>query len=183
MKKVLVLDTETTGLDPKADEILQISMIDGKGETVLNTYCKPVNKTEWTKAAEINGITPKRVANELPPTAYTTTVQRHINEADVIVHYNGQFDIKFLNAIGVTVPEDKLQFDVMRAFAPIYGEKFNNGNFKNKKLVDAANYFKFKFDAHDSLEDCRATLYCYKKIINPVRKILRKPLKLIGIKI
>lgn len=182
-KKILVLDTETTGLDPKADELLQISMIDGEGATVLNTYCKPETKTEWTRAMEVNGITPERVANELSPKAYTTTIQRHINEADVIVHYNGQFDIKFLNAIGVEIPEDKKQFDVMKAFAPIYGEKFKNGNYKNKKLVDAAQYFKFNFDAHDSLEDCRATLFCYQKITNPIRKIFRKPLKLVGIKI
>ena len=182
-KNILVLDTETTGLDPKTDELLQISMLNGDGTVMLNTYCKPENVKEWPRAMEVNGITPEKVATELSPKSFKTTVQRLIDEADVLVHYNGQFDLKFLSAIGVEVPLNKKQFDVMKAFAPIYGEKFNNGHYKNKKLVDAAKYFKFEFDAHDSLEDCRATLYCYQKITDPVRKIFRKPLKLIGIKI
>lgn len=182
-KKILVLDTETTGLDAKTDDILQISMIDGQYGTVLNTYCKNVKKSEWPEAMKINGITPEMVSSEHPATEYKNVVQQAINDADVIVHYNGQFDLKFLAELGVTVPDGKMQFDVMNAFAPIYGERFKNGNYKRKKLVDAATYFKYKFAAHDSLEDCRATLYCYYKIINPIRKIFRKPLKLIGIKI
>ena len=182
-KNILVLDTETTGLDPKKDELLQISMIDGYGAVKLNTFCKPENVTEWPKAMEVNGITPEKVATELAPKNFKATVQRLIDDADVLVHYNGKFDLKFLSEIGVVVPEDKKQFDVMKAFAPIYGEKFKNGNYKNKKLVDAATYFKYDFDAHDSLEDCRATLYCYQKITDPVRRIFRKPLRLLGIKI
>ena len=182
-KKILVLDTETTGLDAKKDDILQISMIDGNYGTVLNTYCKNVKKTEWPEAMKVNGITPEMVVSELPASDYRNVVQKAIDSADVIVHYNGQFDLKFLAEIGVTVPEGKEQFDVMTAFMPIYGERFGNGNFKRKKLVDAAEYFKYKFNAHDSLEDCKATLYCYYKINSPIRKILRKPLRLIGIKI
>ena len=182
-KKILVLDTETTGIDAKKDDILQISMINGKYGIVLNKYCKNVKKTEWPEAMKVNGITPEMVANMTPATKYSDFVQKAINDADLIVHYNGQFDLRFLAEIGVTVPDDKKQFDVMKEFAPIYGEKFKNGNFKNKKLVDAAEYFKYRFDAHDSLEDCKATLYCYYKITNPVRKLLRKPLRFIGIKI
>ena len=37
----IVLDTETTGLDPSCDELLQISVLDADtGETVLNTYVR-----------------------------------------------------------------------------------------------------------------------------------------------
>lgn len=182
-KKILVLDTETTGLSAENDDILQISMIDNKYGTVLNTYCKNVKKSEWPEAMKVNGITPEMVAEEKPASSYKDLVQKAIDDADLIVHYNGQFDLRFLSTIGVTVPEDKKQFDVMTAFMPIYGERYQNGNFKRKKLVDAAEYFKYKFDAHDSLEDCKATLYCYYKIVNPVRKVLRKPLRKLGIKI
>lgn len=182
-KKILVLDTETTGLSAEKDDILQISMINGKYDTVLNTYCKNVKKSEWPEAMKVNGITPEMVANELPASDYKSVVQHAIDDADIIVHYNGQFDLKFLAEIGVTVPEDKKQFDVMTAFMPIYGERFGNGNFKRKKLVDAAKYFKYKFNAHDSLEDCKATLYCYYKIVNPIRRVFRKPLRILGIKI
>lgn len=35
---------------------------------------------------------------------------------------------------------------------------------KWQKLSTAASYYGYKFKAHDSLEDVRATLYVYKKL-------------------
>lgn len=36
------------------------------------------------------------------------------------------------------------------------------GGEKWQKLTTAAKHFKFDFSAHDSLEDVKATLHCYK---------------------
>ena len=56
-------------------------------------------------------------------------------------------------------------YDVMSVFAEVYGEYSDyHGGYKWQKLTVAANYFGYKFHAHDSLEDVRATLHCYKKI-------------------
>ena len=41
----IVIDTETTGLTPY-DEILQLSIIDGNGKTLLNELYRPLNHTE-----------------------------------------------------------------------------------------------------------------------------------------
>ena len=38
------------------------------------------------------------------------------------------------------------------------------GDYKWQKLSTAASYYGYKFKAHDSLEDVRATLYVYKKL-------------------
>ena len=39
-----------------------------------------------------------------------------------------------------------------------------------QKLSSAAKHFKFQFDAHDSLEDVKATLHCYKKMLEYIQK-------------
>ena len=38
---LIVVDTETTGLDASIDELLQVSIIDGDGNTLYNGYFKP----------------------------------------------------------------------------------------------------------------------------------------------
>ena len=48
IKKILVLDTETTGFDSKA-EILQLSVIDGSGEIRINEYFRPRFISSWRR--------------------------------------------------------------------------------------------------------------------------------------
>jgi DNA polymerase-3 subunit epsilon len=50
-------------------------------------------------------------------------------------------------------------------FAEYYGE-WNDyfQSFKWQKLSMCAYYFGYEFNAHDSLEDVKATLHCYNKI-------------------
>ena len=38
--KIICIDIETTGLDPANDEILQISIINGRGKTLYNSYIR-----------------------------------------------------------------------------------------------------------------------------------------------
>lgn len=68
---------------------------------------------------------------------------------------------------GIKLP-DCVYFDVMKEFAPIYGEWSEyHGDYKYKSLSVCAGYYGYEWEgkAHDSLEDCKATLYCYKKMI------------------
>lgn len=50
-------------------------------------------------------------------------------------------------------------------FPEIYGE-YNDyyESYVWKDLSTCADYYGYKFQAHDSLEDAKATLYCYKKM-------------------
>ena len=163
---ILVLDTETTGLNKEQDEILQLSMVDGRGYTVFNRYIRPTRKTSWEDAAAINGITPEMVAEKHTIDHYLPALQKFIDEADVIVGYNVQFDIKFLEAAGLRV--NCKVVDIMLPFATIFG-KWNGfyHNFRWQKLTTCAEFYGYDWGkdmAHDSLADCRATLYCYKEM-------------------
>lgn len=174
----LIFDTETTGLNPEVDEILQFSAIDEYGNTLLNAYIKPSHTESWEIAMAINGITPEMVANKPCFDFYKDQIQWLFDRADELVSYNGIFDIKMLRSHGIKISDDIKHYDVMRAFAPIYGEIRKNKEtgeevfkedgtpvYKWKKLSECAAYYGFKFKAHDSMEDIKATLYCYEQIV------------------
>ena len=132
--KIIVFDTETTGLDSEMDEILQLSIIDGDGKVLLNEYVQPYIKAEWPKAQEINNISPGMVRDSCFPHELIPKVKGIFASAEVIVGYNVNFDAKFIRNWGIDIQKDKL-LDVMELFADIYGEwneKYQN--FKWQKL-------------------------------------------------
>ena len=163
----IVLDTETTGLDPRRDELLQISVLDADtGATVLNTYVRPIWTLEWPQAQNIHGITPEMVA-EAPTLAELHLELRAIfGTAREIIGYNTFFDLAFLEPYGISSYREIV--DVMMDFAPIYGEWSEyHDDYKWQSLSTCAAYFGYDWGedkVHDSLADCKATLFCYHKL-------------------
>lgn len=114
--KTIIFDTETTGLNPREDEIIQISIIDGLGNVLINELVHPYWKKSWSEAARVNGITPDRVANAPYPHELIPKVKGIFAAADLLVAYNNQFDLNFLEQWGIQTTGKK-QYDVMMAFA------------------------------------------------------------------
>ena len=84
--------------------------------------------------------------------------------AELIVGYNVYFDIKKLKNWGINFDEKKT-YDVMTNYVVLNGEWDEyRCDCKWKKLYECAVCFGYEFDAHDSLEDAKATLHCYRKI-------------------
>lgn len=165
MENYIVIDTETTGISEQ-DEILQISIIDENGSTLLNEYCRPEHITEWPEAEKVHGISYKDVKNKPTLKELLPKISSIINSYDVIAGYNVEFDLNFVKRQNPNIDwTTKRTYDVMKAFAPIYGE-FNEkyGTYKFKSLSVCAKYYGYEFHAHNSLEDCRATLHCLKSI-------------------
>ena len=170
-RNLIVLDTETTGLDCKKDDLLQVSIVDGDGELIFNEYVRPLRKLSWPGAQRVNGISPEMVAGCPPVTAYLSSLQAILDSADRIGGYNTSFDLDFLKAAGLRIGSQEV-IDVMEEFAPIYGEYSEKyGKYKWQKLTRCAEYYGYDWGsgrAHDSLADARATLFCLKKIRNAV---------------
>ena len=174
----IILDTETTGLNPEEDELLQVSIISETGETLIDQYVRPTRCTEWPDAERVNHITPDMVRD--CPTIHnmgvSMQISRILENADKIIGYNTQFDIKFLIAAGSDVPICET-VDVMRDFAEVYGDyREELGGYKWQKLTTAAAYYGYEWpvDAHNALGDCLATLYVYQHM-QQQRKLLPCP--------
>lgn len=63
MTPTVFIDTETTGLSPGYDEVLQIGIVDDAGRVLLDTLICPTRLTDWPDPQEIHGITPVDVVD------------------------------------------------------------------------------------------------------------------------
>ena len=165
----ICFDTETTGVRPGEDEILELSIVDQDGNALYHGYFNPEYHSQWPGAEAVNGISPAFVADKPHISACLAELQAIFDtpELTTLIGYNTCFDIRMLEAAGIVIPARLEIVDVMREFAPIYGdfsEKY--GSYKWKKLIECAEYYHYNWTdrAHDSLADALATLYCYRKM-------------------
>ncbi len=162
---IIVIDTETTGLS-SMDEILQLSIVDGEANVLLDQYVQPYYKEAWPEAQAINDISPEMIQgmpylHELIP-----QLQGIIDAAHTLVFYNAEFDLGMLSRCG-DFSQGKKIVDVMTLFAPVYGEWSEKYDcYKWQKLQTCAQYFGYQFKAHNSLNDAQATLHCYNSLMN-----------------
>lgn len=172
--RILVLDTETTGLKPAVDELLQIGIIDAEGNVLYNRYLKPKTTRSWPEAEIINRISPAMVEDAPTIDEERSTIASILATADMILGYNISFDVAFLQAADIPVPEwtgnppPCVYEDVMDRFAPICGVWSNyHGNYRWQSLGTAAQWYGYQWpdgEAHDAIADCRATLHVWKSM-------------------
>ena len=99
MENILILDTETTGLDPKKDKIIEIAGIlyNVPTKTVLSQIAY-LNYAESNEAYEINKIPPEAL-KILSANAHHYLFQafaRMYQYADLIMAHNAEFDKAFV---------------------------------------------------------------------------------------
>ena len=155
---IVFLDTETTGLYPPRDKIVEIAIVDGNGEVLLNTLVDPKREIP-NEVIRIHGIDNKMVKGS--PTIEDLEPQLiKILKGKKLIVYNLNFDIRFLSRSVVNSIKEK--HCCMLRFASVYGEwNQYHGNFKWKPLSTAASHVGYKWEgnAHRALADtlaCRA---------------------------
>lgn len=163
--KILVYDLETTGLQAGSDEIIQLAIVDGNGNELINTYIKPMHKRKWDKAEAVNGISPEMVKDAPVMPALLNKIQELIYDAEWLIGYNStKFDDNFLKAAGLDLSSVK-EYDVMLEYAERYNPYDEyHGNRKWSKLIEAAHRWGYRFPAHDALNDAKATLFVFQKL-------------------
>lgn len=145
---VLILDSETTDM---YGEIIELAIINLKGETVFNHRFKPV--TPVSKGAmAVHGISDEMLANEKPFTEYARDVLVTLSTAGLVLIYNKAFDMarlrqtcKLHGELMPTINADCL----MERYAAFCGDWSDyHGNYKWQPLGGR----------HDALGDCKAAL-------------------------
>ena len=102
MKKLFV-DTETTSLDPKTGEIVEIAIINDTGRCMLSTrynvdYSQKLQPLQEIRAAlNYNKLTEETLALYRPIDKYDlSTIESILNSADLVVAHNAPFEKAFL---------------------------------------------------------------------------------------
>ncbi len=148
------LDTETTGLSPPRDKLVEVSIINEAGDVLLDTLVNPERPIGF--ATTIHGISDEMVAGAPTLADLWPKIFGIIKDGHVVI-YNANFDIRFfpdnLNCAG------KVSCAMLQ-FAPIYGQRHPfHEDFTWQKLTTAAEYINYAWigDPHRALADTRAT--------------------------
>lgn len=166
----IILDTETTGLSPVDDEILELSIIDAdSGEVLHSKRYDTALRYEWPAAEAINGISPRDVRG-CQEIGSDHDIQRLIDQADWIAGWNVDFDLSMLSAVGVLPRTNAEIVDVMQMDADLCGMITPDRNSpKWRKLAVAAEWWGYQPPEgkmyHSSIVDCLATRHVWHAIM------------------
>lgn len=160
----IVIDTETTGLKPFENEIIEISAIRFIGfEPVecFSTYIKPIKGLN-EEAKKINGITEKDVINAPIFSDISNDFCKFVGDKVPIVGHNTTFDINFLIASGINpiVFLKRKIYDTLQLsksqFPNVYSYKLDNLSRLKLNIIRNNN--------HTAISDSLACGLLFKKI-------------------
>ena len=112
----IVVDTETTGLDPKqGHRIIELAAVELEGRKVslrrFHRYLNPEREIE-AGAVAIHGLTYERLQNEAKFADIAPSFLEFIEDAELIIH-NAPFDLGFLNHELELIGKPSLQNEVV----------------------------------------------------------------------
>ncbi len=157
MQEYVVVDLETTGLDPYAGcEIIEIGITEIKNNEIVRNYSRLVKPKEKIPPfiTEITNITNEMVKNEESIETVLPRFRKFLGERVMIAH-NAKFDLKFLNyylrKYDLPIIENHIcTLEMLKKCKSYKG--------KNKKLETACNYYNIvNENAHRADSDTRAT--------------------------
>lgn len=149
MKKILIIDIETTGLSPKTNHLTEIGIVEldlSNGERKIlfdkTMHEKPIDKDflEICYPVKQGWVTVDEIVNSKEFIFYKDEVQSIINEYPFgITAYNNSFDFGFLERAGITFP-NKLACPMLLSRNVCKLPK-KGGGYKNPKMQEAYDFF------------------------------------------
>ena len=150
----IFLDTETTGLHPPKDKIVEISIIDGDGMPLINTLVNPGRPIGF--ATTIHGIDDAMVADSPTIEDLMPDILAIVRGSHLVI-YNAAYDTRFFPCGLSDASEISC---AMKRYAKIRGEMNPRfGDYRWHKLTAAAEHIGYEWEgtAHRALADTLAT--------------------------
>ncbi len=152
----LVVDVETTGLDPRRDEIIEIAMtpfsygLDGTVFTVGETFqgLRQPSEPITPDITAITGITNEIVAGQVIDPA---EVAKFVAPASLVIAHNAAFDRRFLERYSEVFSTKPWACSLSQIDWAAEG-------FEGTKLAYLAQAAGFFYDRHRAMHDCLATV-------------------------
>ncbi len=165
----LFLDVETTGLNEKKNDIIQLAcipIINGVQQKTFNEFCKPIN---WNAidpyALKVTGTTVEMLKTYQTPQEMIEKFVQYVDSFGVkftIAGYNVEFDKRFISS---TFKKLNRTSDFFRMFDITVHCTFKRAKSvktkiasPNLKLGTLADLYNIPINAHDALSDIEATI-------------------------
>lgn len=157
----VVFDTETTGLNPESDRIIEISAIkyiDNKKVASFNYLINPKMAFD-SFITELTGIKPSDLKNQPTIDLVIPKFYKFIEDFTLVAH-NAEYDLKMLACeayrCGIPLCKNKVVDTVTLAKKVIPKEDIDN-----YKLETLKKYLKLEYGSHRALEDCETCAKVY----------------------
>jgi len=169
----VILDTETTGLEWN-DEIIQISIIDGAGNVLVNNQLVKPTCQISAGARAVHGISDDALVNAPAITEVMTQIKGAVYGKTIVI-YNASYDTRMLTqsllARGANIIDAELRLALGANFIDCAMEQYAawvgdwndyRGNFKWQRLPAGD---------HSALGDCLATLQVIKTMAGMIEEV------------
>jgi DNA polymerase III epsilon subunit-like protein len=180
--KLLVLDTETTGLDITRHEIIQIGFLylninsDNTHEIVSESEIKirPLHlETAEPAALAVNGFTAIEWKNSKPFSEYLVEIKSKIESADVLLGQNLIFDLRFIKQSFENLNAEPPNFPPYMDTKWMGAQLLNEGKLKSTSMDKMCKELGIKFEgkAHTALVDCKRTFSVWEKLSSKIEDV------------
>lgn len=179
----IVIDTETTGLDPNRSEIIEVSAVRYEEGFIpvscFTTLCCPSSSIPRS-ASSVNHITHDMVAECPFFSQIASSLTKYISGCNIVGH-NLPFDLKFLYAGGLDLSDSVRYYDTLQLARNTLTHEgqttwddeldrevpLDDYDVENYKLGTLCDYFGIEQScAHRSLSDSYATGKLFENLVN-----------------
>lgn len=160
----IIFDLETTGLNPRTAEIIEIAAIkirDGVISETFHSFAKPKFGIK-ERAFKINGITAEMLESAEDITDVLPQFAHFIGNSKLIGYNIASYDLPLLRRFA---EESNIEF--LNEYLDVYPMAVDRvPNLPNNKLTTIASYLLVDTNsAHRAINDCIMTKECYEKLL------------------